>query len=93
MQAAKPYDANPPISYDGSPQTRAFWGGNLPHWDVLGRPIFLTLHVRGAIPKEAMQRIRADAASLCNRRDTDYSRRLGCLYPAAPSAWRDGTSA
>lgn len=56
-----------PVSYDDCPKTRAFWGGCLPHWDVLGRPIFLTLHVHGAIPQQAAARIREQAAALENR--------------------------
>ena len=90
MQSARPHDGYPPVVYDGQPQTRAFWGGNLPHWDVLGRPIFLTLHLRGAIPKEAMQRIRADAASLCHRGDRDYTRRLKLIFKQMEE-WLDRT--
>lgn len=60
-----------PVCYDDGPETRAFWGGRLPHWDVLGRPIFLTLHVHGAIPQQAAERIREQAAALeCRHRSS-----------------------
>lgn len=77
-----------PIFYDAQPETRAFFGDNLPHWDVIGRPIFLTLHVRGAIPAQAMQRIREDAANLSRDRDTDYAIRLKLIF-AAMDQWLD----
>jgi putative transposase len=39
------------------PQTLAFWQGHLPHWEVEGGRYFVTLHLRGAIPREGCQRI------------------------------------
>ena len=77
-----------PISYDARPETRAFWRSKLPHWDVLGRPIFLMLHVSGAIPRDAMRRIRADAADLCDHRTTDYTRKLKLIFKNM-EAWLD----
>jgi REP element-mobilizing transposase RayT len=68
------------ISYDGEPETRAFWGKNLPHWDVYARPIFVTLHVRGAIPDSAVKRIHADATNLMNMRGSDYSRKQKLIF-------------
>ena len=69
-----------PISYDGFPETRGFWGGNLPHWDVRGRPIFLTLHVRGAIPRQGIERICNEAANLRDKGDSDYTRKLKLIF-------------
>lgn len=70
-----------PVSYDAKPQTRSFWVANLPHWDVYGRPIFLTLHLRGAIPAQAMQRIRADAANVSRQEsDAAYTRKLKRIF-------------
>ena len=78
------------LSYDGRPPTRAFWGGNLPHWDVVGRPIFLTLHVRGAIPPLASARLRRDAAALKDLPDTTYARRMKLIFTQM-EAWLDRT--
>ncbi len=69
-----------PLAYDGRPETRSFWTGHLPHWEVLGRPIFLTLHVRGAIPSEAAARIRQNAADIRKTNDTDFTRRLKRIF-------------
>lgn len=90
MGTALSFGGIPPISYDGRPTTRAFWGGHLPHWDVLGRPIFLTLHVRGAIPPNAVQRIREQAAALATSRDGAYTRRLKMIF-AEMESWLDRT--
>ena len=68
------------ISYDGFPDTRAFWSGALPHWDVFGRPIFLTIHLKGAIPREAAADIRREAAELSDRHDTEHARRLRLIF-------------
>jgi len=90
MQPPAVHHQQHPISYDGQPETRAFWGTNLPHWDVFGRPIFVTLHVRGAIPKEAMQRIHARAALLTNQHDTDYARKRKLIFKQMEE-WLDRT--
>jgi len=90
MSTHPTHNSAPPISYDSQLETRGFWGNNLPHWDVLGRPIFVTLHVRGAIPQEAMQRIHADAAALDNHRDTDYTRKLKLIFKQMEE-WLDRT--
>jgi len=73
-----------PMSYDTPPETRGFWGGNLPHWDVLGRPIFLTLHVRGAIPAQAAARIREKAAAFSGK--SPLPAEAGYSSPRLPSA-------
>jgi putative transposase len=88
MNAASPAEWVCPISYDGKPDSRSFWTGNLPHWDVFGRPIFLTLHVRDAIPPEASQRIREQAAAVKSDRDTAYTRRLRLIF-AEMEKWLD----
>ncbi len=79
-----------PVSYDRQPETRGFWGQNLPHWDVFGRPIFVTLHVRGAIPLQAMQRIHATAAALKNQHDTDFARKRKLIFQNMEE-WLDRT--
>ena len=88
--ATQSLNSTPPISYDSQLETRGFWSNNLPHWDVLGRPIFLTLHVRGAIPQEAMQCIHADAAALNGQRDTGYTRKLKLIFKQMEE-WLDHT--
>ncbi len=78
----------PLISYDGLPATRAFWGASLPHWDVLGRPIFLTIHIHGAIPRAATEGIRRQTAELAQRHDTAFVRRLKLVFRNM-EAWLD----
>ena len=88
MHALPPNTPIRPVSYDGKPETRAFWTGNLPHWDVLGRPIFLTLHVRGAIPPQAAERIRRQAAAMRDHSDSTYVHRLKIIF-AEMESWLD----
>lgn len=45
-------------------ETIAFWCGQLPHWEVEDGRYFVTVHLAGAIPKQAMQRIRAISEEL-----------------------------
>ena len=77
----------PLINYDGMPQTRGFWSGDLPHWDVYGRPIFMTLHVKGAIPREAANKIREDIARWRSSTVADggpaCSENAGCRMPTS----------
>ena len=40
------------------PKTIAFWRGRLPHWEVVDGVYFVTVHVAGAIPPEAVKKIR-----------------------------------
>ena len=77
-----------PLTYDGPPETRAFWCGSLPHWDVLGRPVFLTIHVRGAVPAEAVTRIREEARTIGSGADTASARRLKRIF-ANMERWLD----
>jgi putative transposase len=76
------------LCYDSKPETRAFWIGRLPHWDVPNRPVFLTIHVRGAIPPSAARRIRALAEQLSDRGATDFTRRLKLVFRNM-EAWLD----
>jgi putative transposase len=46
------------------PKTIAFWCGQLPHWEVEDGRYFATVHLAGAIPKQAMQRIRVISEEL-----------------------------
>ena len=46
------------------PETIAFWFGRLPHWEVVDGRYFITIHLAGAIPRTACQRIRSIGASL-----------------------------
>jgi REP element-mobilizing transposase RayT len=41
------------------PETIAFWRGRLPHWEVVDGRYFVTLHLAGAIPQAAQERIRS----------------------------------
>ena len=89
MKETSPDSPVCPICYDGTPETRAFWNGHLPHWDVYGRPIFLTLHVRGAIPLQAAQKIRASAVKVSRREsDSEYARKVKRIF-AAMDTWLD----
>ncbi len=40
------------------PETLHFWRGDLPHWQVENGRYFVTIHLHGAVPKVAHQRIR-----------------------------------
>jgi putative transposase len=46
------------------PETIAYWVGRLPHWEVADGRYFATIHVAGAIPYSAQNRIRAEVARL-----------------------------
>ena len=46
------------------PETIAFWFGRLPHWEVVDGRYFITLHLAGAIPRQASLRIRSISNSL-----------------------------
>ena len=45
-------------------QTIAFWRGRLPHWEVADGLYFVTIHLAGAIPPEACDKIQATARRL-----------------------------
>jgi REP element-mobilizing transposase RayT len=40
------------------PRTVEFWRGRLPHWEVADGLYFITIHLAGAIPRDAAKRIR-----------------------------------
>ena len=46
------------------PKTIRFWRGRLPHWEVEDGRYFLTVRLKGAIPIEGQERIRAKAEQL-----------------------------
>ncbi len=46
------------------PKTIRFWRGRLPHWEVEAGRYFLTVRLKGAIPIEGQERIRAKAEQL-----------------------------
>ena len=46
------------------PDTLKFWVGCLPHWEVVDGRYFITMHLKGAIPKSGQAEIRATAESL-----------------------------
>ena len=78
------------FNFDGPPETRSFWVGSLPHWEVLGRPIFVTLHVRGAIPFRAAARIRKLAAEIKDAKESEYEPRLQMIFKEM-ERWLDRT--
>jgi putative transposase len=49
------------------PQTTGFWHGRLPHWEVEDGRYFVTIHLRGAIPKQGEERIAEQADELKRR--------------------------
>jgi REP element-mobilizing transposase RayT len=49
------------------PQTTGFWYGRLPHWEVEDGRYFVTIHLRGAIPKQGEERIAQQAEELKSR--------------------------
>jgi len=49
------------------PQTRLFFRKSLPHWEVFGKPIFDTLHLKGSIPEKVL-------VELKNERETKLSK-------------------
>ncbi len=52
------------------PKTLDFWRGDLPHWQVEDGRYFVTIHLKGAIPKTGQLRIRQIASQF----DTTYIR-------------------
>jgi putative transposase len=46
------------------PETISFWTGRLPHWEVEDGRYFVTIHLAGAIPLAARQRLRSVADQL-----------------------------
>ena len=65
-QVAKPADITGLIPMIRRPETIDFWGGDLPHWEVVDGRYFVTIHLRGAIPQAGFRRIRELAASFRN---------------------------
>ncbi|MBW3540543.1 MAG: transposase [Planctomycetes bacterium] len=59
------------------PETIAFWRGRLPHWEVEDGSYFVTIHLAGAIPAKAYERIHQIS------RDLD---RLSTAIAASPQA-------
>lgn len=57
-------------------ETIAFWHGRLPHWEVVDGRYFITLHLAGAIPREAAQRIHSMSAALRKIPKSSASARL-----------------
>jgi REP element-mobilizing transposase RayT len=49
------------MTWKTRPATIEFWRGRLPHWEVVDGLYFITIHLAGAIPECALQRIRAMA--------------------------------
>ncbi len=52
------------------PKTIDFWRGDLPHWQVENGRYFVTIHLHGAVPEVAHQRIRELSAEF-RRSDVD----------------------
>jgi REP-associated tyrosine transposase len=52
------------------PQTTGFWRGRLPHWEVEDGRYFVTIHLSGAIPKHAANRVRLLSQDLSKRNDS-----------------------
>jgi putative transposase len=48
------------------PVTTGFWRGRLPHWEVEDGRYFVTIHLHGAIPKQAEERIFLKSAGVAN---------------------------
>jgi len=46
------------MTWGEKPRTIEFWRGRLPHWEVADGLYFITIHLAGAIPRDAAQRIR-----------------------------------
>ncbi len=44
------------------PKTLHFWRGDLPHWQVEDGRYFVTIHLQGAIPRVAQERVRSLSA-------------------------------
>ncbi|MCX7046563.1 MAG: transposase [Candidatus Sumerlaeota bacterium] len=58
------------------PETIRFYRKNLPHWEVSGGYYFITLHLTGAIPKEAAERIHEMSRALAKmKRDYEEARK------------------
>jgi putative transposase len=58
------------------PETIAFWFGRLPHWEVVDGRYFITLHLAGAIPRQAGLRIRSISNSLSKLPTSNIAGRL-----------------
>ena len=54
------------------PETVAFWRGRLPHWEVVDGRYFITLRLWGALPGEAVNRIRDVARQIRDCRQENY---------------------
>ena len=59
-----------------NPKTIAFWTGKLPHWEVQEGRYFVTIHLAGAIPRAAQQRILEIAAALKPLGNSQHDERL-----------------
>jgi REP element-mobilizing transposase RayT len=61
-------------------ETIRFWRGSLPHWEVVDGLYFVTIHVRGAVPEEAMRRISGKLESIGNEDESDYAERYRRVF-------------
>jgi REP element-mobilizing transposase RayT len=73
------------------PETTSFWRGHLPHWEVADGRYFITIHLRGAIPDQGHQRIRAISSDLqkLSRHDDDGRLKVQRRIFAEMEAWLD----
>ncbi|MCJ8329540.1 MAG: transposase [Lentisphaeria bacterium] len=53
-------------------QTLSFWRGHLPHWEIVDGIYFITIHIKGAIPQEGLDRIRNLSSSLESSINKDH---------------------
>lgn len=52
------------LHVSGMPDTRERWRNRLPHWEVTGRPHFVTIRCAGSLPTDVLVRLREIHANL-----------------------------
>jgi putative transposase len=72
------------------PKTIHFWRGDLPHWQVEDGRYFVTIHLHGALPNFARDKIREISTALqCTDRENDDSLKLSRRIFVAMERWLD----